>query len=96
MFMSGMFNLDRWDSDADYLIIDDIEWKFLPNKKQLLGGQKQFTMSDKYRSKMDVKWSKPCIICCNPEEYIEMQQDKMVKWINDRCVFIHLNNQKLY
>lgn len=93
MFMSGLFSLDRWDSDAEYLILDDFDWKWLPNKKQLLGGQREFTLTDKYKGKRTVLWSKPTILCINPEQYVLMMLDDMKEWLNDRCIFVHLTNK---
>lgn len=32
MHMQGMFNLKEWNDEAKLIIIDDIPWKFIPNK----------------------------------------------------------------
>jgi len=63
-----MSNLDVWDKDADYIIIDDIKWEFIPQKKSLLGAQREFTLTDKYKKKRKIKWGKPCILLFNPED----------------------------
>lgn len=62
-----MIDLSTWDSEAEYLILDDIEWEYLPNKKPLLFCQKEFVLTDKYRKKKTVKWGKPSIYICNPD-----------------------------
>lgn len=95
MFMSGMFSLDQWDSGADYLVLDDVDWKWLPSKKQLLGAQKQFTMADKYTRKRTVVWGKPSIYCMNNDNYILMTQDPIWAWVQGNCTLIFLEN-KLY
>ena len=95
MYMCNMFSLDKWDSDANYLVLDDIEWKFLPHKKQLLGGQKEFTVTDRYKPKRTVQWGKPCIYCINGDQYLEMANDPIWAWLQENCKFVFINN-KLY
>lgn len=68
MYFCGMINLDEWDDDAKYMVLDDFEWKFVPAKKQLIGAQKQIVLTDKYRKKKTVKWGKPVIYLCNPDQ----------------------------
>lgn len=84
-----MFALDAWDETADYLILDDIEWQFVPNKKALFFGQKTFWVTDKYRKKIEVNWGKPVIYLCNPE--CEPTLDNS---FSQNIVTIHIN--KLY
>jgi hypothetical protein len=62
-----MFNLDSWDPDARYLILDDIEFEFVPARKALFFGQSEFTITDKYRKKKPVRWGKPVFYLCNEE-----------------------------
>jgi len=63
-----MSNLDVWDGNATYLIIDDIKWEYIPQKKSLFGAQHEFTLTDKYKKKKRIKWGKPCIYLFNPED----------------------------
>lgn len=65
MYFCGMINLDEWDDNAKYMVMDDFDWKFVPSKKQLIGAQKQIVLTDKYRKKTTVKWGKPVIYLCN-------------------------------
>jgi len=67
IYACGMLNLDNWVDDADYMVIDDVNWDYLPGKKELLGAQQEITLSDKYRKKQTLKWGKPCIYLCNPD-----------------------------
>ena len=94
-----MFSLDNWNDDADYLVLDDINWgekgKFFPAKKMLLGGQREFTLTDKYARKRTVKWGKPCIYCMNNDNYLNMASDPIWAWLQENCTFIFINN-KLY
>lgn len=61
-------NIDEWDPEAEYLVIDDIDYKFIPCKKGLLGAQEYVTLTDKYRKKKTLKWGKPCILLCNEDQ----------------------------
>jgi len=92
MFMSGLFNLDEWDESARYLVIDDIDWKWLPAKKQLLGGQSNFNLSDKYRRKRQVVFGLPTIYCMNYDNYEEIAKDPMLPWLNDNCLRCFVEN----
>nr|QHB15163.1 replicase [Insect-associated mastrevirus 1] len=65
IYWSGSFILDTFDESAQYLVLDDIEWSYVPAKKQLFGGQKEFVLSDKYRRKRRLKWGKPVIYLFN-------------------------------
>lgn len=53
--------------DATYLVIDDIDWEFVPPsmKKSVCLGSGECTLTDKYRAKMNVFWNVPCIFLCN-------------------------------
>jgi len=50
------------------MVLDDIKWEYVPAKKALFGGQKEFTLSDKYRRKRRIKWGKPIILLFNEDE----------------------------
>jgi len=90
-----MFSLDQWNSDASYLVLDDVPWKYLKAPKMLLGGQKEFTLTDKYARKKTVLWGKPCIYAMNNDNYLEMANDQMWPWLERNCMFIFITN-KLY
>lgn len=67
--MCGMFNLDVWDNNAEYLVLDDIPFEYVGGgRKALWGGQKELTLTDKFRRKVSVTWNKPTIFLCNPGE----------------------------
>ncbi|AJC52525.1 replication-associated protein [Bromus-associated circular DNA virus 2] len=65
MYWRGMTNVTHWDSAAKYLIFDDIEWKFIPQKKSLLTCMGSATVTDKYKGKRDIIVDKPAIVLCN-------------------------------
>lgn len=93
MFHSGLFSLDNWDEGAKYCVFDDIDWDYFPNKKQLLGSQYEFTITDKYRRKRTVKYGKPWIYCMNWDNYNKITNSELSGWIakNSYTSFIDEN-----
>lgn len=89
-----MCNLDDWNDDALYLIVDDMDWKYLPQKKGFLGAQQEFTLTDKYRKKRTVTWGKPTIFLCNPDQDVYYTCDERT-WLLENALYYSLNN-KLY
>lgn len=91
IYWNGMFNLRSFDNEAKYAIFDDFEdWSRFYNYKQWLGAQKEFTVSDKYCKKQQIKWGKPCIVISNEHPGFKDQS-----WIDINCTTIYLNN-KIY
>lgn len=89
MYFNGMVNFKHdWDDGADYIVFDDIDWEFLPNKKPFLGGQRQFTITDKYAGKRTVEWGKVCIYLCNNIPSFGNLND----WIMANCEIITLEH----
>lgn len=68
MFFRENFNLDNWDAEADYIVLDDLPMDKVPGWKVILGSMGDMTLYDRYRPKTEVKWGpkKCCIILCNP------------------------------
>jgi len=96
VYWNNNFRLDTWDDQADYVVLDDIPWEYIPAKKALLGGQREFCLSDKYRGKKTLKHGKPCILLCNPEDDPELKmKEEEKRWFWENCKWIKLHN-KLY
>ena len=60
--MCGMFDLNVWDNDAEYLVLDDIPFDYIGGsgmRKALWGGQREIVLSDKFHRKRTVTWGKP-------------------------------------
>lgn len=68
MYFNNLINLDDWNPEATYIVFDDFDWKFFPNKKAFWGAQKTFVLTDKYRKKHTVHWGKPMIYICNEDQ----------------------------
>lgn len=93
VYWCGQKDLSRWDPLAEYVIMDDMDWQFVPDKKQFFGAQKEFTMTDKYKGKKTVKWGKPFIFLCN---YDPLLQDGWNTWFNERTLVIEINSKLFY
>lgn len=97
MYFCNLLNLDLWDETADYIVLDDFNsdiTKFFPAWKCFFGGQREFTLTDKYRGKKTVKWGKPCIWLSN-EDIFKNLNIEHINFIKKNCEVIVLN-KKLY
>lgn len=65
MYWRGMTNVTCWDERAKYIVFDDIEWKFIPQKKSLLTCMGDATVTDKYKGKKDIVVDKVAIVLLN-------------------------------
>jgi hypothetical protein len=92
MYWNGIFNLDKFDPDAQYAIFDDFEdWTRFYQYKQWLGAQQQFDATDKYRAKRTLLWGKPTILLSN-----ELPSLKDWKWVEANCFIVDIRNNKLF
>ena len=81
IYFNSVFNLDKWDSSAEYAIFDDCEWQFIPSKKGWFGAQKEFDCTDKYRHKKTLQWGRPSIFLCNPDGYRRLCCAPEYEWL---------------
>lgn len=65
IYWNGSSNIDTWSDTAEYLVLDDFPWRFIPNFKGFVGAQQEITITDKYRKKSTKQWGKPCVILTN-------------------------------
>jgi len=85
-----MSDLSCFDTKASYLVADDIEFSFFPNKKQWWGAQKEFTATDKYHRKVTINWGKPLIYICNPDQDPRRTQ-LWSTWYDENTIAIEIN-----
>jgi len=91
MYFNGYPNFkDDWDDSARYIIFDDFEWEFIPNKKGFFGGQLEFQISGKYMRTRTIKWGKCCIYLTN--KYPNIPNDD-VDWYKENCIFLEINRK---
>uniref|UniRef100_A0AAU6S580 Replication associated protein n=1 Tax=Barbastella barbastellus feces associated gemykolovirus 2 TaxID=3139971 RepID=A0AAU6S580_9VIRU len=94
-YFGGLFNLEDLGSDVDYAVFDDIAggFGFFPSYKQWMGGQYDFTVTDKYKHKVTLRWGKPTIWCCNTdprEDWYKPGSRPDFKWMEENCDFIEI------
>jgi hypothetical protein len=80
-----------------YIVFDDINWEsFKHSAKSFCGGQRDFSVTDKYRRKFRLAGGIPSIILLNPEDYGNGFQDFYnTHWGQENITVIWINN-KLY
>lgn len=91
IYCQGLFNLDEWNDDAKYVIFDDIDIKYFPAWKQVLGCQRDITLTDKYRKKRRLRNGLACIWLCNedmdPRNALSRAQ---CEWLDINCDIVTL------
>jgi hypothetical protein len=92
IYWCGRKDLKIWDKDADYIIMDDFDWKFVPDKKQFFGAQNNFAFTDKYAGTKTVEWGKPLIFLSN---YNPQLEEGWNRWYDQRMLVVNIIN-KLY
>jgi len=71
------------------VVIDDIPLNQLKQYKQFLGCQQEFTVTDKYLKKRNIRnWGKPCIYLSNQDPRTYPGID--VKWLEGNCTIVEL------
>jgi len=91
MYHGGLFSLDNWNSNVSYAVFDDIPWKWFPSKKQLLGSQYEFNLTDKYRRKRAVTYGLPWIYTMNEDNWAEVLLDPILPWLRENAIVVDVN-----
>jgi len=91
MYFCGLFNIDEWDKEAKYIILDDFDLKFFPHWKQFFGAQKRITIGGKYRTNQSLDWGRPLIFLCNPDLHPRrILSGDQLEWLRSNAVFLEL------
>jgi hypothetical protein len=91
-YLGGNWNATNLDVNKTYVIVDDIPLDnpdMFRHYKQILGCQREFSVTDKYVKKLHIKnWAKPCIYIANqdPREYTGVD----IAWLDGNCVFVEV------
>jgi len=98
VYWNGVHNLDKWDDDAEYVVMDDFTWVYrkgdfvnsnaIERWKPVIGCQKEFEMTDRYRHKQTCHGPKPCIILCNEDQDPRQEMNESFKKYFDANVDI--------
>lgn len=67
IYWNGSIDIGTYNANAKYAVFDDFNWEYLPFKKQFVGAQREFVVTDKYRKKQTIRWGKPLIILWNED-----------------------------
>jgi hypothetical protein len=97
IYFRGTFNLKKMIkmniSELDYMIWDDVPWSDDALKKEgyknWLGGQDNFTVTDRYHPKEDVTWGKPCIFLSNRNPLLGLSENDK-SWLRGNTTIIDL------
>lgn len=65
-YMMSAWNVDAYDDDAEYGVMDDLPWESLSRYyKGMLGCQLDITVTDKYKKKSVIQHGRPVIVLTN-------------------------------
>lgn len=78
--------------NAEYAIFDDMQggFEYFHGYKFWLGGQSEFTVTDKYKGKKHVKWGKPTIWLSNVDPTTEKGLD--YEWLMGNCFIVRVED----
>ena len=102
IYWNGYYDLNIWEDEAEYVVLDDMPYSRIPIPKSFLGCQKNFTMTDKYRKKIQVKGSKPVIWLVNNDmnpfrDGGEFEgQDDLKSWMNDNLWYYKMGEGETF
>lgn len=65
MFWRTTVAYGDWNDEAKYIVMDDIDWQYIPQKKGILTQMGEVTLTDKYVKKITVDNNKPAIVLTN-------------------------------
>ncbi|AXH73728.1 MAG: Rep catalytic domain protein [Cressdnaviricota sp.] len=88
--------IDIGAENIDYAIFDDIDWSNGALKgdgyKAWLGGQDDFTCTDKYKGKFTVSWGKPCIFLTNNDPFKGLRPAD-ANWLLGNCFMVDVGEK---
>ena len=65
IYYRGLTNFRKWDDAAKLLILDDIPWEFIPQKKSILTQMGEAEVTDKYCPKKTIWVTMPAVVLAN-------------------------------
>ena len=96
IYFNGMFNLDKWNDEAGFIVFDDYNIDYLINYKQWFGGQEEIEVTDKYRKKVTInKDGMHMISICNEPEDLRKNPEIDKEWLKFNSKFTLVQNALL-
>lgn len=92
IFWRNGVNLDDFDESASAIIMDDIYWDYIPNKKTYLTQMGAATVTSKYRQMTNINVKMPAIVLLNE---MPVFKDEPEYWI-DNTYIVQLIDHPLY
>ena len=96
VYWNAYYRLDDWDDRARLVVVDDVAGLDIKSAhwRALIGGQKEFVMTDKYRGKKKINGGKAVIILCNPDMDFYPGLDQNCRdWFDINVDRIYLTNK---
>lgn len=90
MYWKNMTNLSEWDQSAEYIVLDDIDFKFIAGPKVWLTCNGQATVTDRYCKKKTVIFNKPVIYLTNGEDLKDWEH---LDYWQANCVFVTVKHK---
>lgn len=88
MYWNGLTNLDDWNPDASYIVMDDVNLDYLPSYKQWFGAQARITVTDKYKKKASLDNGKPLIWLSNDDPLAHPKID--IEWLRANTIIVRI------
>lgn len=91
-YFADMFNLNEYDPDCEYAVFDDLSKGMREiNWKGWLGGQHQFSATDKYKHKRTIIWNRPSIYISNRNPFeTEAKRGVDLEWLAANTVVVEV------
>nr|UBJ26197.1 replication-associated protein [Red panda feces-associated genomovirus] len=87
-YMNTAWNVDCYSDNAEYGVLDDIEWPALQRYyRGIMGLQRDVTVTDKYRKKSVIAGGKPVLILSNELPVFTVQE---ALWLEANVNFVHI------
>lgn len=92
IFWRNAVNLDTFDENAPIIIMDDIYWDYIPNKKTYLTHMGHATVTAKYRQMTDINVKMPCVVLLNEMPVFTQE----ARYWKENTYIVQLGEHKLY
>lgn len=86
-YYNSIIDFTTYNDAAQYNILDDVNFKYCPQWKQLIGCHSDYTVNPKYGRKKVIKGGIPCIVLCNEDEdWFSVMTPSQKDYLESNCV----------